>query len=139
MDSLRKGLGGLMLLVGLAALFNYYFFHITEVMGVKYVGQTVWDVIDPVIIAVLVVSIALNVADALRVRSGDGGSRLGLWPRDTLTALVVINTMFYAHNYLLKVAGGRDVAEPWIWHFIVPPTVVFLAVDGIAHWRRRAS
>lgn len=139
MDLLRKGLGGLMLLVGLAALFNYYFFHITEVMGVKYVGQTVWDVIDPIIIAVLVVSIALNVADSLRARSGDGGGRLGLWPRDTLTALVVINTMFYAHNYLLKVSAGVDVADPWIWHFIVPPTVVFLAVDGISHWRWRPS
>ena len=139
MDSLRKGLGGLMLLVGLAALFNYYFFHIIDVLGAKYVGQTIWDIIDPIIIAVLVVSIALNVADSLRARSGGGGSRLGLWPRDALTALVAITLMFYAHNYLLKVSAGVDVADPWIWHFIVPPTVVFLAVDGIAHWRWRPS
>lgn len=137
MDSLRKGWGGLLLLVGLATLFNYYFFPTTEALGAKHVGQTVWNIIDPFIIATLAVSVALHIADSLRARNADGGRQLRQFPRDTLTALVAVNTMFYAHNYLVKVTAGVDIANPWIWHFIVPPTVVFLAVEGISHWRRR--
>ena len=141
MDSLRKGLGGLLLLVGLAALFNYYYFPLTDALGAKHIGQTVWNIIDPFIIATLAVSVALHLADSLRVRNrnADGGSQLRQFPRDTLTALVAVNAMFYAHNYLVKVTAGVDVANPWIWHFIVPPTVVFLMVEGISHWRRRPN
>ena len=131
MDSLRKGLGAVMLLVGLATLFNYYFF-----ANAMYAGQTIWDIIDPIIIVTLAVSIALNIADSLRIR-GAAGSHLRQLPRDALTALAAATAMFYLHNYLLKVTQGVDAANIWIWHFIVPPVVVLLAIDGISHWRRR--
>ena len=139
MDSLRKGLGGLLLLVGLSTLFNYYFFPLTDALGAKHIGQTVWNIIDPFIIATLAVSVALHLADSLRARTADGGNHLRQFPRDTLTALVAVNTMFYAHNYLVKVTAGVDTANPWIWHFIVPPTVVFLMVEGISQWRRQPN
>lgn len=120
-----------MLLVGLATLFNYYFF-----INAMYAGQTVWDIIDPIIIVTLAVSIALNIADSLRIRNA-AGRHLRQFPRDTLTALVAITTMFYLHNYLLKVTQGVDAANVLTWHLIVPPVVVFLAIEGISHWRRR--
>lgn len=133
MNSLRKGLGGLMLLVGLATLFNYYFF-----INASYAGQTVWDIIDPIIIVTLAASIALNFADSLRIRRA-AADPLRQLPRDALTALAAVILMLYLHNYLLKVTQGVDAANVWIWHFIVPPVVVLLAIDGISHWRRQAD
>ena len=126
MDMARKGLGGIALLVGLAVVLNYYFF-IANGPG----GQAIWNIIDPLIVIVLAIATLVNIADSLRVRDA-GGGHLGQLPRDVVTALVAATAMFYLHNYLVKVIQGVDVANVWIWHFIIPPTVILLAIEGIS-------
>ena len=128
MEMLRKGLGGVALLLALAALFNYYFFIVAE-----YAGQIIWNIIDPILIVALAMATLLNVADSLRVR-GAGGNQPGQLPRDVVTALAAATAMFYLHNYLVKVTQGVAAANPWIWHFIVPPAVILLAIEGISLW-----
>ena len=129
MDMLRKGLGGIALLVGLAVLLNYYFFLANEA-----VGQVIWNILDPLVVIVLGVATLLNVADSLRIRGVSGG-HLGQLPRDVVTALAAATTLFYLHNYLLQLIVGVDAAEQWIWHFIVPAAVILLAIEGISLWR----
>ena len=134
MFSWRKPLGAVALIVALVALVNYYLFAVDRATG-----QTIWNIIDPVIIVVLAALILLNIADSVRIRrqaaagSGHGGHQLR---RDVITAIAAVTTMFYLHNYLLKVAFGTAAANPWIWHFIVPPVVALLAVEGIGQWLR---
>lgn len=134
MFSWRKPLAGVALIVALVALVNYYLFAVDRATG-----QIIWNIIDPVIIVVLAALILLNVADSVRARrqaadsGGHGGQQL---PRDVITAITAVTTMFYLHNYLLKVVFGTAAANPWIWHFIVPPVVVLLAIEGIGQWLR---
>ena len=130
MEMLRKGLGAIALLVGLIVLFNYYLF-----IAAAYAGQAIWNIVDPIIIVVLASATLLNVADSLRIR-GTAGSHLGQLPRDIVTALAAATTLLYLHNYLVKVIHGVDIANPWIWHFIIPPVVILLAIEGISLWRR---
>ena len=134
MFSWRKPLGAVALIVALVALVNYYLFAVDRATG-----QIIWNIIDPVIIVVLATLILLNIADSVRIRrqaaagSGHGGHQL---PRDIVTAIAAMTTMFYLHNYLLKIAFGTAAANPWIWHFIVPPVVVLLVIEGIGQWLR---
>ena len=136
MFSWRKPLAAVALIVALVALVNYYLFAVDRATG-----QIIWNIIDPVIIVVLAALIPLNIADSVRARRraadggghGHGGHQL---PRDIITAGAAVTTMFYLHNYLLKVAFGTAAANPWIWHFIVPPVVALLAVEGIGQWLR---
>ena len=131
MFSWRKPLGAVALIVALVALVNYYLFAVDRATG-----QIIWNIIDPVIIVVLAALILLNIADSVRARrqAADGGGHQV--PRDVITAGAAVTTMFYLHNYLLKVAFGTAAANPWIWHFIVPPVVALLAVEGIGQWLR---
>lgn len=129
MEMLRKGLGGIALLAGLTALFNYYFFIVAEDAG-----QAIWNILDPVVVVVLAVAALLNAADSWRIR-GTAGNGLRQLPRDLVTTLAAATAMFYLHNYLVKVTQGVEAANPWIWHFIVPPVVILLAVEGISLWR----
>lgn len=124
----RRVLAVIALLAGLAAGVNYYIFAVSQA-----VGQPVWDAVDPVIIVVMAALTLWNLAESVRVRVG-GERQPGQLARDVVTALSAVATMFYLHNYLLKVVSGVDAANPWIWHFIVPPMVVLLAVEGIAAW-----
>ena len=134
MFSWRKPLGAVALIVALVALVNYYLFAVDRATG-----QIIWNIIDPVIIVVLAALILLNSADSVRARrqaaagGGHGGHQL---PRDVITVIAAMTTMFYLHNYLLKIAFGTEAANPWIWHFIVPPVVVLLAIEGIGQWLR---
>ena len=128
----RRVLAVIALLAGLAAGVNYYIFAVSRT-----VGQPVWDAVDPVIIVVMAALTLWNLAESVRVRvsaRGGGEQRPGQLARDVVTALSAVTTMFYLHNYLLKVVSGVDAANPWIWHFIVPPMVVLLVVEGIAAW-----
>ena len=130
----RRVLAVIALLAGLAAGVNYYIFAVSRA-----VGQPVWDAVDPVIIVVMAALTLWNLAESVRVRvsAWGGGEQLrGRLARDVVTALSAVTTMFYLHNYLLKVVSGVDAANPWIWHFIVPPMVVLLAVEGIAAWAK---
>ena len=136
MFSWRKPLGAVALIVALVALVNYYLFAVDRATG-----QTIWNIIDPVIIVVLAALILLNSVDSVRIRrqaaaGGGHGHGLHQLPRDVITAIAAMTTMFYLHNYLLKVVFGVEAANPWIWHFIVPPVVVLLAVEGIGQWLR---
>ena len=134
MFSWRKPLGTVALIVALVALVNYYLFAVDRATG-----QVIWNIIDPVIIVILAALILLNSADSVRARrrAADGGGHAGhQLPRDVITAGAAVTTMFYLHNYLLKVAFGTAAANPWIWHFIVPPVVVLLAIEGIGQWLR---
>ena len=134
MFSWRKPLGAVALIVALVALVNYYLFAVDRATG-----QVIWNIIDPVIIVVLAALILLNIADSVRARrqAADGGRHGGhQLPRDIITAIAAMTTMFYLHNYLLKIAFGTAAANPWIWHFIVPPVVVLLAIEGIGQWLR---
>ena len=124
----RRVLAVIALLAGLAAGVNYYIFAVSRAAG-----QPVWDVVDPVIIVVMAVLTLWNLAESVRVRVG-GERHPGQLARDVVTALSAVTTMFYLHNYLLKVVSGVDAANPWIWHFIVPPMVVLLVVEGVAAW-----
>ena len=134
MFSWRKPLAGVALIVALVAMVNYYLFAVDRATG-----QIIWNIIDPVIIVVMAALILLNIADSVRARrqdadsSGHGGHQL---PRDIITAGAAVTTMFYLHNYLLKIAFGTAAANPWIWHFIVPPVVVLLVIEGIGQWLR---
>ena len=130
----RRVLAVIALLAGLAAGVNYYVFAVSRA-----VGQPVWDALDPVIIVVMAALTLWNLAESVRVRAaarGGGEQRPGQLARDVVTALSAVTTMFYLHNYLLKVAFGVDAANPWIWHFIVPPMVVLLVVEGAAAWAK---
>jgi len=134
MFSWRKLLAAVALIVALVALVNYYLFAVDRATG-----QIIWNIIDPVIIVVLAALILLNIADSVRARRqavDGGGHGLHQLPRDVITAGAAVTTMFYLHNYLLKVAFGTAAANPWIWHFIVPPVVALLAVEGIGQWLR---
>ena len=134
MFSWRKPLGAVALIVALVALVNYYLFAVDQATG-----QIIWNIIDPVIIVVLAALILLNIADSVRIRrqAADGGGHAGhQLPRDIITAIAAMTTMFYLHNYLLKIAFGTAAANPWIWHFIVPPVVALLAIEGIGQWLR---
>ena len=124
----RRVLAVIALLAGVAAGVNYYIFAVSRA-----VGQPVWDAVDPVIIVVMAALTLWNLAESVRVRM-DGERQPGQLVRDVVTALSGVTTMFYLHNYLLKVGSGVDAANPWIWHFIVPPMVVLLVVEGIAAW-----
>ena len=136
MFSWRKPLGAVALIVALVALVNYYLFAVDRATG-----QIIWNIIDPVIIVVLAALILLNIADSVRARrqaaavGGHGHGRHQL-PRDIVTVIAAMTTMFYLHNYLLKVAFGTGEANPWIWHFIVPPVVALLTIEGIGQWLR---
>ena len=134
MFSWRKPLAGVALIVALVALGNYYLFAVDRATG-----QIIWNIIDPVIIVVLAALILLNIADSVRARrqAADGGGHGGhQLPRDVITVIAAMTTMFYLHNYLLKIAFGTAAANPWIWHFIVPPVVVLLTIEGIGQWLR---
>ena len=134
MFSWRKPLGAVALIVALVALVNYYLFAVDRATG-----QIIWNIIDPVIIVVLAALILLNSADSVRARrrAADGGGHGGhQLARDLITAGAAMTTMFYLHNYLLKIAYGVGEANPWIWHFIVPPVVVLLTIEGIGQWLR---
>ena len=131
MDSLRKILAGIALVVGTVALFNYYF------LAVNPSGQIIWDIIDPFIILTLAAFTLINIAESVEIRRG--GSAVGRLPRDILTGLVAMAAMFYGHNYLLKLAFGVPAANVWIWHFIVPPIVVMLVFEGISLYLRDAK
>ena len=134
MFSWRKPLAAVALIVALVALVNYYLFAVDRATG-----QVIWNIIDPVIIVVLAALILLNIADSVRARrrvadgGGHGGQQLS---RDIITAGAAVTTMFYLHNYLLKISFGVAEANPWIWHFIVPPVVVLLTIEGIGQWLR---
>ena len=130
----RRILAVIALLAGLVAGVNYYVFAVSRA-----VGQPVWDALDPVIIVVMAALTLGNLAESVRARvgGGNGGEQQpGRVARDVVTALSAVTTMFYLHNYLLKVASGVDAANPWIWHFIVPPMVVLLVVEGVAAWAK---
>ena len=130
----RRILAVIALLAGLVAGVNYYVFAVSRAAG-----QPVWDALDPVIIVVMAALILGNLAESVRARVGGGSGgeqQQGRLARDVVTALSAVATMFYLHNYLLKVASGVDAANPWIWHFIVPPMVVLLVVEGIAAWAK---
>ena len=131
MDSLRKILAGVALIVGAVAFFNYFF------LAVNPAGQIIWDIIDPIIILTLAAVTLINIAESVEIRRGD--SEVGRLPRDILTGLVAMAAMFYGHNYLLKLAFGVPAANIWIWHFIVPPVVVMLVFEGISLYLRDAK
>ena len=129
----RRVLAVIALLAGLVAGVNYYVFAVSRAAG-----QPVWDALDPIIIVVMAALTLGNLAESVRARVGGGSNggeqQRGRLARDMMTAVSAVATMFYLHNYLLKVVFGVDAADPWIWHFIVPPMVVLLVVEGIAAW-----
>lgn len=130
----RRILAVIALLAGLVAGVNYYVFAVSRAAG-----QPVWDALDPIIIVVMAALTLGNLAESVRARVGGGNGgeqQRGRLARDVVTALSAVATMFYLHNYLLKVVSGVDAANPWIWHFIVPPMVVLLVVEGIAAWTK---
>ena len=125
----RRALAAIALLAGLVAGVNYYLFAVNQA-----IGQPIWDVVDPIIFIVMAALTLRNLAVSLRVRFAGGEELRRQLPRDVVTALSAATTMFYLHNYVLKVALGVEAANPWIWHFIVPPMVVLLVVEAIAAW-----
>lgn len=126
MVAVRKVLSAVALILGLVTAFNFFLFAVNPPAA-----QTVWDLIDPLIILVLAAVTLLNISDSVQAHSGREG-REGQFRRDVLTALVGMTAMFYLHNYLLKITYGVAEANPWIWHFIVPPVVVMLIFEGLA-------
>ena len=130
----RRILAVIALMAGLVAGVNYYVFAVNRAAG-----QPVWDALDPIIIVVMAALTLGNLAESVRARVGGGNGgeqQRGRLARDVVTALSAVATMFYLHNYLLKVVFGVNAADPWIWHFIVPPMVVLLVVEGIAAWTK---
>ena len=126
MAAVRKVLSAVALILGLVTAFNFFLFAVNPPAA-----QTVWDLIDPLIILVLAAVTLLNISDSVQAHGRSEG-REGQFRRDVLTALVGMTVMFYLHNYLLKITYGVAEANPWIWHFIVPPVVVMLIFEGLA-------
>ncbi len=99
-----------------ALIFNYLFFIINP-----NVSQTIWNIIDPVLLAYLGLFILISIV-VMYIKSTYTTFTL-LY----LTAASIV-TVLYAHNYILKVALGTTAANPWIWHFLVPAVVALLII-----------
>ena len=106
--------------------------------------QTAWDyVIDPVVMALLLTVIVVNIRFSLqRHEAGRGKENLYM---DILTMLGAAFTILYLHQYALKIAvmlpgsyGGIGGPSQFLWDLLVPGVVVFMVVSAI-HYRRRSE
>ena len=113
LDTLRKPLGGIALLAGLAML-------CAHCINVFYSLPTAaWHVIGIVVIVTIALTVLVNVADSLRVR------------RDPITVVVAFVLMLFLHNYLLFAAPNAEVNAA-LWLYLDPAAVAILAWEGIA-------
>ena len=124
LDTLRKPLGALALLGGLAMLSAHY-------VAVAYSLPTaLWHAVAILVIVPLTLAVLVNVADSLRVRR-DSSVHLRQLPRDAITVVAAFILIMFVHNYLLfAVPHAED--NPGLWTYLDPAAVVILAWEGIA-------
>ncbi len=130
LDTLRKPLGVLALLAGLAMLCAHY-------VAVAYSLPTaLWHAVGILVIVPLTLTVLVNVADSLSARR-DPSAHLRQLPRDAITVVAAFVLMMFVHNYLLF-AVPRAEGNPGLWTYLDPAAVAILAWEGIALLRSPA-
>lgn len=125
LDTLRKPLGALSLIVALVLLTAYC-------VSAAYADfpNTVWHVVDILVVVVIALTVLVNVMDSLRVRR-DPSAHLRQLPRDAITVVVAFILMLFLHNYLLfAVPHAADNVA--LWQYLDPAAVAVLAWEGLA-------
>ena len=125
LDTLRKPLGVLCLLAGVALLAAYY-------VSAAYSAfpSAAWHVVDILTIVVIALTVLGNVLDSIRVRR-DLSAHLRQLPRDAITVVAAFVLMLFLHNYLLfAVPHAEDNVT--LWQYLDPAAVAILAWEGIA-------
>ena len=131
LDTLRKPLGALSLLVALVLLAAYY-------LSVAYADfpDAIWHVVDLLVVVVIALTVLVNVVDSLRVRR-DPSAHLRQLPRDVITVVAAFVLMLFLHNSLLFFAP--DVEDNvTLWQYLDPAAAAVLAWEGIALLRSAA-
>ncbi len=100
----------------------------------KEVSLFIWDYIaDPVALAVIGLTILVNVSDSLRIRSL-AGNHLAQMPRDVVTTLVAIVWVRFLMQYADKIAPNHE-ATAGLWGHLTALAIVILAFEAISMWR----
>ena len=126
LDTLRKPLGVLCLLAGVALLAAYY-------VSAAYSAfpSAAWHVVDILtIVVVIALTVLGNVLDSIRVRR-DRSTHLRQLPRDAITVVAAFVLMLFLHNYLLFAAPHAE-DNVTLWQYLDPAAVAVLAWEGIA-------
>ena len=95
LDTLRKPLGALSLIVALVLLAAYY-------LSVAYADfpDAAWHVVDILVIVAIALTVLVNVVDSIHVRR-DPSAHLRQLPRDAITVVAAFVLMLFLHNSLL--------------------------------------
>ena len=131
LNTLRKPLGVLSLLVALVLLAAYY-------LSAAYADfpDAIWHVVDILVVVVIALTVLVNVADSLRVRR-DPSAHLRQLPRDAITVVAAFVLMLFLHNSLLfAVPHAEDNVT--LWQYLDPAAAAVLAWEGIALLRSAA-
>ncbi len=116
-------------IVAATLLITYYYFPFNPDTV-----QTLWDyIIDPIIVATLILVIIVNTKISLDIHAaGQGLRRL---PMDIMTMLTAAFTMLYLHQYVLKFAEGFEPSQ-FLWDLLVPGVIIFMVTSAISYSRR---
>ena len=130
LDTLRKPLGVLCLLTALVTLGMYYYNVADPVAAIP-----IWYVVDIFVSGGIFLTVVVNVADSLRIRS-DPSAHLRQLPRDIITVIAALVLMVFLHNHLLFALepGSENIA---LWLYLDPAVIAVLAWEGIALVRSR--
>lgn len=125
LDTLRKPLGALSLVVALVLLAAYY-------VSAAYSAfpSAAWHVVDILAIVVIALTVLGNVLDSIRVRR-DPSAHLRQLPRDAITVVAAFVLMLFLHNYLLF-ASPHAEDNVTLWQYLDPAAVAILVWEGIA-------
>ena len=125
LDTLRKPLGALSLLVALVLLAAYN-------LSAAFADfpDAAWHAVDILVVVVIALTVLVNVADSIRVRR-DTSAHLRQLPREAITVVAAFILMLFLHNSLLFfVPHAEDNVT--LWQYLDPAAVAVLAWEGIA-------
>ena len=131
LNTLRKPLGALSLIVALVLLAAYY-------LSAAYADfpDTVWHVVDILVVVVIALTVLVNVADSLRARR-DPSAHLRQLPRDAITVVAAFVLMLFLHNSLLFFAPHAE-DNVTLWQYLDPAAAAVLVWEGVALLRSAA-
>ncbi len=129
MNNVLKMLSALCWLCAISGTFFFYYFPFNP----DFV-QNLWDyVIDPVIIATLILVVIANVHISLNLRNrGETAHALQF---DLFTSVAGFTAALYLHNYVLKFADAFDPLQT-MWDFLLAAVIVIMAIAAITYWRK---